>query len=237
MNSKRLRLAAFVASVLAIFAVCSGQGLAQDRASSPSASASVPRPTGSRAIQPVNHQHSQSKQTAQSAPSATNAQSKLYAVPQPKPKEEIRIVQMTNLLRKQKGKPVLFRNSRLDQAARVHAMNMAKLGTMNHVLDGKAPSDRIKSTGYLYLAFGENIANAWGKADNTNAMFNFWLNSPPHLANLLGPFTDVGVGVAVSGSGKYFSCQVFAVPVSGGDPKSPNPANSNRGGRGSQSRR
>jgi len=221
-----------VVGLLAMFAVFSVQGLAQDQLAPPSPSAPVPMPTGSGTIHSVHMQHSQSNQTNQSTTgmmsTSPSVQSKLDAVPQDKPNEENRIFNMTNLLRKQKGKPAFVRNNRLDKAARAHAMNMAKQGIMIHVLDGQPPTHRIKSTGYVFHTFGENIANAWGRPDNTNAMFNFWLKSPPHLANILGPFTEVGV--AVSDSGKYYSCQVFAVPVSGGDPKRPDPAPSNSGG-------
>jgi uncharacterized protein YkwD len=198
MNSKLLRSLTIVLGLSAIVEALNSRGLAQ---------------------------HVQSNQTNQPTRVTTSdsrsEQSKFYAVPQPKPNEESRIFKMTNVLRKQKGKPVFVRNHRLDKAARAHAMNMAKQGIMNHVLDGKRPSDRIKSTVYVFHAYGENIANAWGRPDNTTAMFNFWLKSPPHLANILGPFIHVGIGVVVSESGKYYSCQVFAVPVSAGGPNNP----------------
>src|SRR3954447_10040127 len=108
----------------------------------------------------------------------------VHAVPQPKPKEENRILQLTNQFRQQKGKPALVRKTLLDRAARAHALNMAKQDVMNHVLDDKRPSDRVDATGYVFRSLGENIAIAWGQSDNSSAMFNFWLKSPPHLANI-----------------------------------------------------
>lgn len=239
MNFNRLRLSTLGVGLLAIFALVYVRGLVQDQLAAASSAAPLPTPTDSRTIHPVHLRHSQSNQTNQSTTGATSAspsvQSKLDAVPQPKPNEENRIFKMTNLLRKQKGKSAFVRNDRLDKAARAHAMNMAKQGIMNHVLDGKPPSDRIKSTGYVFHTFGENIANAWGRPDNTNSMFNFWLNSPPHLANILGPFTEVGIGVAVSDSGQYYACQVFAGPVNGGGPNRSNPKPSNSSGNGRNS--
>jgi uncharacterized protein YkwD len=185
-------------------------------------------------VQPLHPRHAQLNQANQSAPDRTNVspngRSKLDATTQTKPNEENRLIQLTNQLRKQKGKPMLVRNKRLDKAARAHAINMAKQGIMTHVLDGEPPSARIKSTGYDFHTFGENIANAWDQHDSTKAMFNFWLKSPAHLANLLGPFTEIGIGVAVSDSGRqYYSCQVFAVPVNSGDRNNPDPALSHSG--------
>jgi serralysin len=132
------------------------------------------------------------------------------------PKDEERVVQLTNDFRKQNDKPPLTVNPLLAKAAQQHALNMAKQDKMAHELDEKNYEDRVKATGYDYRALGENIANYSGEGDLVNAAFKLWTESEVHRDNMLAsklPFTEIGVGVVVTDSGKKFFCQVFATPA------------------------
>ena len=67
------------------------------------------------------------------------------------------------------------------------------------------PFDMIKSAGISYNTAGENIAKGQKSAE---AVFNAWMNSQGHRANILNSrFTQMGIGVT-SGSSKYWS-QMF----------------------------
>ena len=55
---------------------------------------------------------------------------------------------MTNKARAKEKLPPLKLNSVLTKVARAHSANMAKQEKMEHELDGKNPSQRIKEAGY-----------------------------------------------------------------------------------------
>src|SRR5437870_3693669 len=71
---------------------------------------------------------------------------------------EQKILDLTNQARATDDLPPLKPNPTLFEMARKHSENQAKQRKMDHVLDGKNPSDRAKDTGYRYAALGENVA-------------------------------------------------------------------------------
>jgi hypothetical protein len=84
---------------------------------------------------------------------------------------------------------------------------------MSHTLNGVAQptmASRLNTVGYDYMTAGENIA--YGYAD-ANAVFQAWVNSPGHRANLLNPsFTQLGVSLAYTPDGVPYYAQEFGVP-------------------------
>src|SRR5437667_7522385 len=68
------------------------------------------------------------------------------------------VIDATNAERKKAGLAPLKPNPKLTDAARAHALNMAKQDKLEHELDGKTPSDRVKAAGYAGRRAGENIA-------------------------------------------------------------------------------
>jgi uncharacterized protein YkwD len=120
------------------------------------------------------------------------------------------ILYWTNYYRQQKGLPPLQADPQLTYAARLHAYHMATRETMAHVLDGSTLQDRMGRVGYDYRAVAENVAWCEGYADPAWQLFVSWMQSPGHYHNLMGPqYTQIGVGVYRSRSGKYYACQVF----------------------------
>jgi uncharacterized protein YkwD len=82
---------------------------------------------------------------------------------------------------------------------------------MAHVLDSKDPGDRLRTAGYRFLSYGENIAA--GQRSPTDAIAD-WMTSPGHRSNILNPsFTEIGVGIVASPGGGYYYTQVFATPL------------------------
>jgi uncharacterized protein YkwD len=123
---------------------------------------------------------------------------------------ETPIITWTNMARQQYGRPVLTPNARLTWAAQQHALNMAAQEIMSHTLDGRTCADRVKLTGYPYVVVGENVAYNFGYANPDWKLFESWVKSPGHWQNIMHPeFTEIGVGVAQSRSGKFYACQVF----------------------------
>ena len=122
-------------------------------------------------------------------------------------KEEEEVIELTNAERKKAELPPLKMNAKLMTAARGHAANMAKQDKLEHTLDEKTATDRVKDAGYKYRQMGENIA--WG-AEKPKQLVEGWMESPIHKENILTPeFTEIGVGVAKNEKGEPYWVQVF----------------------------
>ena len=123
------------------------------------------------------------------------------------------IVQLTNAERSNAGLPALRASSRLNEAAQLHADQMARLGRLAHDLSGAQyprPEDRLAAAGYQWSAYAENIA--MGQRTAAAAM-DSWMRSSGHRANILSTsVTELGVGVARDSAGRPYYVQVFGRP-------------------------
>jgi uncharacterized protein YkwD len=98
-----------------------------------------------------------------------------------------------NALRRRNGKPSLFHDRVAANAARDHAVRMARYGKMSHDLGSdKTFLARMKRMD-VPLPAAENIATGQDTADRA---LTAWVKSRHHLENMLGPFTGLGVAVA-----------------------------------------
>ncbi len=128
---------------------------------------------------------------------------------------EAPIAMWTNMARQQTGRAPLAANAQLTKAAQMHAWNMAASETMSHTLGGYTPADRVRWAGYAYSGVAENVAFVFGYEQPAWQLFQSWMTSEGHLRNIQNEqFTEIGVGVARSASGKYYACQVFGRPMS-----------------------
>ncbi len=119
------------------------------------------------------------------------------------------ILTLVNLERKKANLQPLTLNSKLGQAAQSHTNDMVSKNYFSHTSpSGGTMTSRVKATGYVYSAIGENIAA--GK-NTANATMNQWMNSPGHRANILNPkYRELGVGYAPSNDQyRYYWTQVF----------------------------
>jgi uncharacterized protein YkwD len=111
-----------------------------------------------------------------------------------------------------RGKPVKL-VARLEEAARVHADDMARNGHVDHTgRDGSSVGERVKRTGYERRLVGENLAAGPGTA---REVVEGWLASPPHCANIMEPrFLDMGVAFTVNPRSRFgvYWVQVLAAP-------------------------
>ena len=126
---------------------------------------------------------------------------------------ENQILDLINRERSRVTVPALTRNRALDSAARYHALNMAKLRTMSHVLPGtSAPTlpDRARMVHYVYSRVAENIAHGQRSADE---VVQNWMNSTGHRESILDQrLTETGIGIARAANGGLYFCQVFGRP-------------------------
>lgn len=118
-----------------------------------------------------------------------------------------KLIKMTNNYRVSQGLNPLSVNARLTQAAVNKATDMLQKQYFNHTSpDGKIFSEWIKEVGYKYFYVGENLAIDFQDEKN---LFQAWLNSPTHLANIIKPqYQEIGLATI---AGKYKNHSTVAV--------------------------
>ncbi len=93
-------------------------------------------------------------------------------------------------------------NDRLFSAAARHSQNMAANNFFSHSSpNGLTPGQRILAEGYVWSAYGENIA-----ADRSTVaeVMQGWINSPGHCSNIMNAsFTEVGVSCVRATGAQY----------------------------------
>ncbi|MBN1572617.1 MAG: CAP domain-containing protein [Deltaproteobacteria bacterium] len=114
------------------------------------------------------------------------------------------IFNLLNNERQSRGLSQLSCDATLSNIAQAHAEDMNRRNYFSHVTpEGKTHTDRIREGGSTYTYVGENLA--YGQ-NSGREVVNKWMNSPPHMENILRrEFTTMGIGA----SGKYY-CLILA---------------------------
>ncbi|MBU1031314.1 CAP domain-containing protein [Patescibacteria group bacterium] len=124
-------------------------------------------------------------------------------IPTPSP-EEIRqeIISLVNAERIRNGLNPLKENGLLDKSAELKANDMFERAYWSHNSPaGVETWVFFKKVGYLYTEAGENLAKNFY---NTNSVFNSWMYSPTHKANILkSVYEETGVGVIYPTTDSY----------------------------------
>lgn len=99
-----------------------------------------------------------------------------------------------NQTRHSLGLKALTENEKLNQAAKLKAEDMVQYQYFNHTSPaGVTPWSWFLKAGYNYKYAGENLAIGFYESEE---VYNAWLNSPSHKANILNPnYTEVGTAV------------------------------------------
>jgi len=127
------------------------------------------------------------------------------------------VIKLTNEARAQNSLPALKENAKLDSVALAKAQDMLKNQYFEHVSPaGKGPGDLAKNVGYVYLAYGENLA--MGNFADDQALIDGWMGSPGHRANILyKSYREIGVAVVrgtYEGKSTWMAVQEFGLPLS-----------------------
>jgi uncharacterized protein YkwD len=106
--------------------------------------------------------------------------------------------------------PPLKWNNALAEAARQHALLMAKQDDLSHQLPGEPPlSQRAGQAGARFSKIGENIAIG----PHAQSIHTGWMHSPGHRANILDVhFTALGVGV-IEDNGQLYAVEDFSTAI------------------------
>ncbi len=127
------------------------------------------------------------------------------------------VVQLTNDYRVAHGRLPLQATTQLAAMADLQARNMVSMvpvvgynAAMSHLLYGVPQTtlaSRADYVGFDALTLGENIAFGYGTAD---AVFQAWISSSGHRANILNPsFTQTGVSARYTAQGIPYFAQEF----------------------------
>ncbi len=118
---------------------------------------------------------------------------------------EKEVVTLVNAERTKRGLKPLAIDSKLCEIARLKSQDMITNKYFSHQSPTYgSPFDMMKKFGVSYRTAGENIAAGYSTAQ---AVFDGWMNSSGHRANILNPaYTKIGVGLAKGGNyGSYWT--------------------------------
>ena len=136
-----------------------------------------------------------------------------------------KILAKTNDIRKSQGKTDLAQNNEMDILATLHSENMVDFNFFAHVdHEDKSPSERANALSFSWTSIAENIGQVpWfenvsscGDTRSAEAISNCvvegWKNSPGHYTNMIGDYSELGVGIAFTKDSIAFFTQVFRNP-------------------------
>ena len=107
---------------------------------------------------------------------------------------------IVNAHRANAGLPALVWNDSLAQAAMVRAQECVQ--KFSHTRPNGSDWWTVNSV----IMFGENLAKNYFNAGN---VVSAWMASPTHMANIIGPFTSVGVACYQAPDGSWYWAQEF----------------------------
>ncbi|MFQ3335386.1 MAG: hypothetical protein ACI94N_000736 [Candidatus Arcticimaribacter sp.] len=136
-----------------------------------------------------------------------------------------KILLKTNAIRSSLGKSDLSQNDEMDNLATLHSKNMVIHDFFAHVdHENKTPSNRADDLSVSWSNIAENIGTVpWseyvrGFGDTRSAeaistcVLENWENSPVHYKNIIGDYSELGVGIAFTKDSIAFFTQVFRTP-------------------------
>lgn len=103
---------------------------------------------------------------------------------------------LINWARAQDRRGRLAQPASLQRAAALKGRGVVSCGQLSHAPCGSDPTASLRTAGYRYSTFGENLfVGPWGQV-TPREVVAAWLQSPPHRANVLRPgFRDIGAAL------------------------------------------
>lgn len=105
---------------------------------------------------------------------------------------------MTNFARRQVGRSVFTDAAQLDRSAVRKSKDILRCDSFSHSACGRSFTYWIQRSGYLSQRCwraGENIAWGTGSLGTVRSIFVAWLHSEGHRENILGRFSQIGIGL------------------------------------------
>ena len=118
------------------------------------------------------------------------------------------IVGLINTARSRAGLAPVAWQDQVAAAAMAHSIDQATMNRMTHTgSDGSDAGVRLRRAGFVWHAWGENVAAGY---TSVPAVFDGWMASPGHKAQILGDYAYVGLGVSASATGTVYWTLDFA---------------------------
>jgi uncharacterized protein YkwD len=118
-------------------------------------------------------------------------------LPNERPEDEAKLVELINQTRGEKGLPPLTIDPRLSEAARKHTLLMVQYSGLSHQFPGEPPlEERFDNEQIVTDGEAENVS--WS-VDVVSAHHDL-VEDPPHFRNVVDPvYNAVGIGIIRSG--------------------------------------
>ncbi len=119
---------------------------------------------------------------------------------------------MTNFARRSVGRGTLGDTTSLDRSASAKSDDILRCNSFSHSACGRDFTFWMDRTGYLSghcWRVGENLAWGTGDLGTVRAIFKAWMLSPAHRENILGSFTQIGIGLQVGNLADRSSTHVW----------------------------
>ncbi len=118
------------------------------------------------------------------------------------------IVGLINTERARAGLAPVAWHEQVAAAAMAHSIDQARMDRMTHTgSDGSDAGDRLTRAGFVWHAWGENVAAGY---TSVPAVFAGWMASPGHKAQILGDYLYIGMGASASSTGTVYWTLDFA---------------------------
>lgn len=119
---------------------------------------------------------------------------------------------MTNFARQRAGMARFGDAAALDRSADDKAGDILRCNSFSHDACGRQFTYWMARVGYLRARCwraAENIAWGDGAYGDVRSIFGAWIHSPEHLANILGPYGQIGIAVDVGSLGSRGDVSVW----------------------------
>jgi len=118
------------------------------------------------------------------------------------------VLGLINAERTRAGLAPMSWNDKVTAAATAHSVDQAAMNRMTHTgSDGSDAGDRLSRAGFVWRAWGENVAAGY---TNVQSVFDGWIGSAGHRAQILGDFLYVGMAAVASATGTVYWTLDFA---------------------------
>ena len=115
----------------------------------------------------------------------------------PSSQQERAVLCLVNRARASRGLEPLAAPRSLARAAARKSADILRCDEFSHEACGREFTYWIERSGYGGCGWGENIAYGSGGYATPRKIFQLWMHSPGHRRNILGPYTDIGIGLQV----------------------------------------
>lgn len=115
----------------------------------------------------------------------------------PSSRQERAVLCLVNRARAGRGLAPLAAPRSLARAAARKSADILRCDEFSHEACGREFTYWIERSGYGGCGWGENIAYGSGSYATPRKIFQLWMHSPGHRRNILGRYTDIGIGLQV----------------------------------------